>query len=243
MSIEMSESIGKITLALSKASMEFKPIYKSVKGYNYKYAPLENCYEATKSALSNHELAVIQTISTVFGDIGKTPYEVLVTTLAHSSGEYFRSTALISPNTSNKMVNPLQNWGIALTYLRRYSYCAILGVTSEDEDSDGIDHRKEYPVNPSKGGYVNNMVNPPKGMDADVVEGVKLISTLNILVNKIKEANIDVKSFASFHDIKSDDLDAMQHAIVNFEELVRKFNLENDKEILPSYVKDIQTKD
>lgn len=233
-----SESIGKITLALSKASMEFKTIYKSAKGYNYKYAPLENCYDATKEALAKHELCVIQTINVEL-NLTREPYEVLITILAHSSGEYFRSVALISPNTLNKMMNPLQNWGMALTYLRRYSYCSILGVTSEDENTDSV-HQ-----NPSKAVYVNNMVNPPKS-----TEDLKISETLNTLMKIIKEAKINVQDFAAYHNIKSNDLEGMTNAIANFDAMKEEY-LAKEKtlgeivkeiveEITPSYVNNLK---
>lgn len=76
--------------------------------------------------MASNGLAVVQMPETM-GD-----RNYLVTTLAHSSGEWMRSRWQI---TATK--NDPQSLGSALTYFRRYSLCAAVGITAENEDDDG----------------------------------------------------------------------------------------------------------
>lgn len=56
---------------------------------------------------------------------------VMVTTLAHTSGQWMKSYLPLNPSK-----NDSQGIGAAITYLRRYSLSAIVGVVC-DEDDDG----------------------------------------------------------------------------------------------------------
>lgn len=55
---------------------------------------------------------------------------VLVTRIAHISGEFRESTFPLEFNSSAKN----QEKGSAITYARRYSLCSIFGITGEDDD-------------------------------------------------------------------------------------------------------------
>jgi hypothetical protein len=54
---------------------------------------------------------------------------VLETTLYHTSGEWISGTQLVNP-----VKNDPQGLGSAITYARRYSLSAILGLVSDDDD-------------------------------------------------------------------------------------------------------------
>ena len=58
---------------------------------------------------------------------------ILFTTLYHTSGQYIISEYPVIPVQKN---NP-QHYGSALTYAKRYSFSALLGLASESEDDDG----------------------------------------------------------------------------------------------------------
>ncbi len=130
-----SESIKELSIALSKAQMGFKPIKRTVKvGYDttkgrkqYNYAPLNEIIDATKQALSDNGLAITQLPELVDGNT------VLETLLSHSSGEWISSKMYVG-----RQDQPPQIEGSALTYKRRYSISAILGVASEDDDDGEI---------------------------------------------------------------------------------------------------------
>lgn len=125
----MSETINEISAALSafQGSVEQPKLEKEVKvktktggSYSFKYADLSACVKAAAPALKANSLSVCQLIND-----GR-----LVTILSHKSGQWFKSE-LILPNQSTDY----QAYGSAITYLKRYSYCAILGMVA-DTDND-----------------------------------------------------------------------------------------------------------
>jgi len=126
-----SESIKDITAALAKAQINFKPIkrtemvdYITTAGRKkYSYAPLSEIIDATKQALSDNGLAIMQTTKLVEG------CTILETILSHSSGEWMSGELYVG-----KQDQPPQSEGSALTYKRRYGMSAILCVASEDDD-------------------------------------------------------------------------------------------------------------
>lgn len=127
--MNMSTNINELITALAKAQGKMQPAIKNKKNPHYKssYADLGSIWEACRSALSENGLAVVQTVE------NREKEPVLVTILAHSSGQWMRSEM---PIITQKM-DP-QGIGSALTYYRRYSLDAIVGIASEeDDDAEG----------------------------------------------------------------------------------------------------------
>lgn len=132
-----SENINELALALSKAqgSMGFAKTDKIHPHYKSKYADLASVWDACRAPLSENALAVVQ---------GTTPAEggtwMLVTTLAHSSGQWMRSYMPIITQKSDS-----QSFGSAVTYTKRYSLAAMVGVsTGEDDDGEAaVGDRKQ----------------------------------------------------------------------------------------------------
>lgn len=134
-----SGSIGKLAGALAKAQAKITVAKKSSENPFFKssYADLSSVWDACRSALTENELAVIQTIQE---DAKGT---AVVTTLAHSSGEWIRGTLYITPKQKDS-----QAVGSAITYARRYSLSAIVGVApDDDDDGEGAMGRSGKPVN------------------------------------------------------------------------------------------------
>lgn len=128
----MSENIDQISAALStfQGSVEQPKLEKEVKVnkkaggfYTFKYADLSACVKAATPALKANGLSVCQLISE-----GK-----LVTILSHKSGQWFKSELLLPNQTSD-----YQAYGSAITYLKRYSYCAILGIVADTDDDANL---------------------------------------------------------------------------------------------------------
>lgn len=128
----MSESINEISAALSafQGSVEQPKLEKEVKvktktggSYSFKYADLCACVKAATPALKSNGLSVCQLISD-----GK-----LVTILSHKSGQWFKSELMLPTQTTD-----YQAYGSAITYLKRYSYCAILGIVADTDDDANI---------------------------------------------------------------------------------------------------------
>lgn len=129
-----SDTIGKLAEALAKAQGKLPtvPRDKTVKvktraggEYTFSYADLEAIWGAIRQPLSEQGLSVTQLMAYQEGK----PY--LVTTLLHTSGEWLRSEYAIAPTE-----NGPQAFGSAISYARRYSLTALVGVVS-DEDDDG----------------------------------------------------------------------------------------------------------
>jgi hypothetical protein len=127
------EPIGNLAAALAAAQGEL-PAPKKTKtakvrsdkgNYEYHYADLADVIEISKAILAKHHLAVSQP-TFVTPDRGL----VLVTRLMHKSGESIESSYPL-PSGGKP-----QEMGSALTYARRYCYCAILGIAA-DADDDG----------------------------------------------------------------------------------------------------------
>lgn len=118
--------MDKLVKALVKAKGEFEPIKKNKEGmHKAKYATMDEVLSCTEPALLKYGIVVLQPLS--FKD-GHTCVE---TTILHESGESITSSYPLNLTPNNQ-----QN-GSAITYARRYSYCALLGVTAdEDDDAD-----------------------------------------------------------------------------------------------------------
>ena len=122
-----SDQINELATALAKAQGEMNPAIKDSKNPFFKsnYADLASVWNACREVLSKNGLAVIQGMDMKDGQ------SVLITTLAHSSGQWTRSLLPILNEKGNA-----QGLGSAITYMRRYALSAIAGVTC-DEDDDG----------------------------------------------------------------------------------------------------------
>ncbi len=128
----MSETIDQIATALSEfqGSLEQPKLEKAVNvktrtgaGYSFKYADLSACVRAAAPALKANGLAIVQLISD----------GCLVTMLTHKSGQWFRSVLRLPQQTAD-----YQSYGSAITYLKRYSYCAILGIVADTDDDANL---------------------------------------------------------------------------------------------------------
>jgi hypothetical protein len=119
--------------ALAKAQGAFKPVVRSATvtirpresaAYQFSYAPLEEVLNATREALSVNGLWLGQPLSSAKG---KTQ---LRTILGHSSGASMTMTIDVPGGGDIKAL------GSSITYLRRYTVQALLGIAAE-EDDDG----------------------------------------------------------------------------------------------------------
>jgi len=124
-----SETINELAAALSKAQGEMQAAIKDKVNPFFKssYADLGSVWDAARPVLSKYGLCIMQTTE-LAGDRNQV---IMVTTLAHTSGQWMKSYLPLNPSK-----NDSQGMGAAITYLRRYSLSAIVGVVC-DEDDDG----------------------------------------------------------------------------------------------------------
>lgn len=124
-----SEQIDKLAAALAKAqgALTSAPKQKTNPHFKSKYADLPALWEVSRKVLSDNGLALLQLPRHVpEGGI------CIETVLTHSSGQWIADDGLFVPATKQDA----QGYGSAMTYARRYSMGAILGLVS-DEDDDG----------------------------------------------------------------------------------------------------------
>jgi hypothetical protein len=123
-----SDNIAELISALSKAQGDITYAIKCKKNPFFKssYADLPAIWEACKKPLSANGLAVIQTIE------GTHDLMFLITMLAHSSGQWIKSKVPLIITKKD-----IQGMGSSITYARRYSLMAMVGICQEDEDDDG----------------------------------------------------------------------------------------------------------
>jgi hypothetical protein len=129
-----SETIGALAAALSKAQADITGALKDSSNpfFKSKYADLASCWDACRKQLAANNLAVIQTVSVNW----ERDESVLVTTLAHSSGEWVRSELPIRAKDGSP-----QAQGSAITYARRYALAAIVGLAQIDDDAEAAQGR------------------------------------------------------------------------------------------------------
>jgi hypothetical protein len=122
-----SETLNELAAALAAAQGEFDAVDKSAANPFFKsaYAPLPEVVKAATPILTKLGLSVSQLIGR--DESGDT----LTAMLLHKSGQYIGSTMQLRPVKQDP-----QAQGSAVTYARRYSYMAILGLVAE-EDDDG----------------------------------------------------------------------------------------------------------
>jgi hypothetical protein len=159
---------GALALALSKAQAAFQPlkrdgkaeiIMKSGGKYGYSYATLAACFETTRKALADNELAITQVLESRVEGL------VLITRLIHSAGGEVASTMRIPIDEDAK--NFIQGLGSSITYIRRYTYCALLGIVADEDDDGAVGGGQESKPKP-----VAKAINTPEQIKSYVATGV-----------------------------------------------------------------------
>ena len=138
--MKTSEQINEIAKALSEFQSNLPKIEKDANvnlgSYSFSYAPLETIIQAIKPLLKQTGLSFLH----VMND------SILECIILHSSGQCINTGGI-----AIKMSNKMQDMGSSMTYARRYTLCAALGIVAEDDDdgnsSDGnkiesLDNRK-----------------------------------------------------------------------------------------------------
>jgi len=125
-----SQSPGRNNLfaAMAKAQSQLGVALKSASNpfFRSKYADLNEVWKACREALTSNGIAVLQ--FPLHSEDGRVHLETM---LCHSSGESISRTF----STPIKDQTP-QGYGSAITYLRRFSLAATVGIVA-DEDDDG----------------------------------------------------------------------------------------------------------
>ncbi len=166
--VERSESIKELVSALSKFQGKVKNATKEASNpfFKSKYATLDSIVDVIKEPLAENGLSYMQF------PIGT---NILVTILAHSSGEYISSSVEMTPKDSTPQAH-----GSAITYMRRYCLSSILGIATEDDDdgnaaSTGTKHAKPAVVVRGKVDSQDAYAEAVKAIDKAKTQGELLI--------------------------------------------------------------------
>lgn len=136
--MKQTENIKTLLESLVNAQAEFVTLPKDKNGYNYKYTDLDTVISTVKPVLAKYKLGFTQSLTTL--ENGKW---AITTRIFSSSGEWIEDTTAM-PGVSLAKGNAAQNLGAAITYMKRYTLCAMLGISS-DEDPDGnVDDNADY---------------------------------------------------------------------------------------------------
>lgn len=167
--MEKSQTLNELASALCKCQAQIKgakadsenPFFKS------SYADLASVWEACREPLTKNGLSVCQTIE---GDQDKM---VVKTILMHISGEFIISSCpvLMKDKTA-------QGAGSGITYARRYSLAAIVGIAQIDDDGNSASG-KDKNENSLSNGYM---------LAIKEVASAKSVETLNAIALKVKDS-------------------------------------------------------
>lgn len=138
-----SRSLAKLGDALAKAQGEMRNASKETENpyFHSRYADLASVWDAIRAPLSKHGLAVIQQVTTDAKSV------TVTSTLVHASGEFIRDRCSLpvlpmskkardGTETPGPAVITPQAYGSAITYARRYSLSALVGVAPDDDDGN-----------------------------------------------------------------------------------------------------------
>lgn len=133
-----SEQINELMTALAKAQGSMRHAVKDSTNPHFKskYADLASVWEACREPLATNGLAVIQTV-----EFTKDTGEILVTTLGHSSGQWIKSHMPLPIQKPGP-----QELGSCLSYCRRYSLAAMVGVFQDDDDGESAQKTYREPI-------------------------------------------------------------------------------------------------
>jgi len=140
--MQTSDQIGTIVAAIAKAQLEVRnptldKAHPHFKGF--RYASLGAHLDAIREPFARNGLIVTQGVTSSENQVGVT------TMIAHSSGEWMRSTVAMSlPERATA-----QNLGAIVTYLRRYAIASIAMLTGDDDTDADEDREARQPQRPA----------------------------------------------------------------------------------------------
>ncbi len=132
--MNQSDKLDLLASALAKAQASLSAAKKDRVNPHFKnqYATLQSIWESAREVLAPNGLSIVQTFDATDGRLMS-----IRTTLMHNSGQWIAGVLSMAPQQANP-----QGIGSAITYGRRYSLAAILGIVA-DEDDDGNDASRE----------------------------------------------------------------------------------------------------
>jgi len=169
-----SEQINEIAMALSKAQASIKGAIEDSTNPHFrsKYASLQSYIDAAREPLTKNGLAITQLLTDIHCE--NMNLVTIETVLMHSSGQWISSTFSVPVSKADA-----QGFGSAVTYARRYSFAAIVGIAPVDDDGQAAQSA------------------------APVAKTVKLPAKVSVAIkgaNTVEEVNTVAKGMPEFHE-------------------------------------------
>lgn len=126
-SFDCSPQLDKLATAMARMQGHLQNAVKDKTNPHFRssYADLASCYDACRMHLSQNNLSVIQ-LPSAEGD------KVSVRSiLLHTSGQYISHCLTVKARDAGP-----QAVGSAITYVRRYSLCSVVGIAPDDDDGN-----------------------------------------------------------------------------------------------------------
>lgn len=133
--MKTSDQINDLAIALAKAQAMMKPAEKNAINPHFKssYADLNSVFETIRGPLSDNGLAILQEATSVNGAVA------VSTRILHASGQWIEFEPLIMPVAKASA----HGVGSAISYAKRYSISAALGIVAHDDDDGNAASQKE----------------------------------------------------------------------------------------------------
>lgn len=139
-------ALAQKTMTLPKKNREVTVTTGTNTKYKFEYTTLDALIEHVREPLTANGLWFVQIIT------HEEAKSFLETTLMHTSGQWLRGRAQINSQPNGRA----QEFGSALTYIRRYALSALLGIASEEDDD----------ANTADGNTVNSKADKPQARPA-----------------------------------------------------------------------------
>lgn len=180
--MKQSETISKLSEALAKAQGEMENAAKDKANPFFKsnYADLASVWDACRGPLSKNGLSIVQGVDIL--DDGKI---TLTTKLLHMSGEELSSEMIVRPAK-----NDPQGIGSAITYYRRFSLSAMVGIAPAEKPTEDDVADDDDDGNAASG----KIIVTPRGNENDRALHSMLINDITILINQRSIPLDDIKS-------------------------------------------------
>ena len=216
MQISMSEDVSEIAKALCEVQQcelfaltdKKNPFYKS------EYADISSVWSAIRKPLTDNDLAIAQPLGRL-GDL-----ITISTILLHKSGQWIKGSLSVKPKPDKDGHEDPQKVGALITYLRRFSISAMVGVCPADDDgniaSGKSETKKPSPaIIPSKdavyGGGDSPLNSDQRGLPEPTEKSLGEMRTALVEMQK----NADDKLIDAMHKLKIDNIPANAEALRN----------------------------
>lgn len=185
--------------ALATFQQKVPPIYKGTEGYGYAYADWGQILEVINPILAKTGLGFTQLLSGTN----------LITRLFHSESDTFiESIVEIPQNVSLAKMNTFQVMGSAITYYKRYSLSAVLGIVT-DKDADAAGEQIKAPKVTRDRTQEASELPTPMGEEAILTKAKK---TINEMLIEQEYTTVDAKRAFIKKVLEKDTIDDLDDA-------------------------------